>query len=167
MLILTNDADFDAVYDIMEKSFPEDERRSREGQRALLSRDIYRLYVAKEGGAVVGFVAVWMISTPFIEHFAVAESRRNCGLGGRLIDEAVALLGGACLEAEPPETELAARRVGFYQRHGFALNAFPYEQPPLERGKNAVRLQIMTHGKALSLQEFTALSQEIKKSVYF
>lgn len=166
MLILTNETDFDAVFDIMQEAFPPNERRTKEEQRALLSEEKYRLFVAKEGDAVQGFLAVWALSIPFIEHFAVSNKLRNAGLGGKLLDEAVTLLGGACLEAEPPETELARRRIGFYNRHGFVLNEYTYTQPSITKGQPPVPLMIMSHGKGLSTAEFKALEAEIMKTVY-
>ncbi len=166
MLILTNEADFDAVYSIMEKSFPPDERRTYDEQKALLSKPQYRIYVAKEGPIVTGFLAVWMLSTPFIEHFAVSEEHRNAGLGGALLDEALAMLGSACLEAEPPTETVAQRRIAFYERHGFALNDHPYTQPPITAGRNAVPLMIMTYPSLMSAESFAPLKAEIMKTVY-
>lgn len=166
MLIQTNETDFDAVFSIMEAAFPPDERRTYAEQKALLARDKYQLYVAKESGVVVAFLAVWALSTPFIEHFAVAETHRNSGLGGKLLDEAIALLGGACLEAEPPCTDIAKRRIAFYNRHGLVLNEYPYVQPAITAGRNPVPLMIMTYGAAIGAEEFSMLDAEIKKEVY-
>ena len=53
----------------------------------------------------------------------------------------------ACLEAELPETELAARRIGFYERHGFTVNAdYPYFQPALTPGGSPIPLHLLTTG---------------------
>lgn len=58
----------------------------------------------------------------FLEHFAVDPARRSGGIGGQMLDAMLAHCGKrACLEAELPETELAARRIGFYERHGFTV----------------------------------------------
>ena len=61
---------------------------------------------------------------------------RSGGIGGQMLDAMLARCSKrACLEAELPETELAARRIGFYERHGFTVNAdYPYFQPALTPG---------------------------------
>ena len=42
--------DFDLVYTLMEKSFPEDERRTYNEQKELLSNPVYKIYVSREIG---------------------------------------------------------------------------------------------------------------------
>ena len=37
------------------------------------------------------------------------------------------------LEVEEPGTDLARRRIGFYERAGFCLNDFDYIQPDLQQ----------------------------------
>ena len=53
--------EFDAVYDLMEKSFPVDEYRPYEKQKELLSLPAFQIYVAKEEDSedIKGFAAVW------------------------------------------------------------------------------------------------------------
>ena len=53
-----------------------------------------------------------------------------------------------CLEVELPETEMAARRIGFYERNGFYYNDYFYMQPPIAEGRNAIPLRLMTTGRS-------------------
>ena len=48
-------------------------------------------------------------------------------------------------ESAFPADEMKRRRVGFYQRLGFALNAHHYMQPPYTEGGSPVPLLLMTH----------------------
>lgn len=75
--------DFPKVYGIMEQSFPKEERRSYEGQLALMERGNYRIYgVEGPTGGLRGFMAVWELKGYcFLEHFAVSPTERNSGLG--------------------------------------------------------------------------------------
>ncbi len=167
MLILATEADFDAVYDIMQLSFPVDERRPYGAQKALFDNDLYRLYVEKQEDKVVGFISIWLLETPFIEHFAVAPSARGGGVGAAMLDEAIAACGTACLEVELPETEIARRRIAFYERHGFYLNRYAYEQPPLAKGQAWVPLLVMTHGAPVDKPAFEAIKHSLYSQVYF
>ena len=58
-LIRLESSDFDRVWEIMEISFPPEERRKREKQRELLEKEEYLLYGAKQGENLLGFLAVW------------------------------------------------------------------------------------------------------------
>ena len=48
--------EFDAVFNLMEQSFPKEEYRPYAGQKALLSDPAYAIYTAREGGSILGFV---------------------------------------------------------------------------------------------------------------
>lgn len=170
MLQKMQDGEFDRVYSIMEASFPVDERRTYEAQKALLKDAAYGIYVLKGGEAdtVMGFMALWEFERlVFLEHFAVAPGCRNGGLGAKMLAQALDLLGKPfCLEAEPPETALAARRIAFYERNGFFCNEYPYLQPPLSQGRSAVPLRIMTSGRPVSREEFEKIKALLYRRVY-
>lgn len=157
--------EFDTVYAIMERSFPLEEYRSYEGQKALLKEPAYRIYVAKEKGEILGFAAVWELEGwRFVEHLAVDLQHRNRGIGAELLRFLAEKQ--CCLEVEPPVTELTRRRVGFYQRNGFFLNDYPYVQPSLGDGRSPVPLHIMTTGNTVSPEEFSKLKALLYSRVY-
>lgn len=108
-------SDFDRVWEIMEISFPPEERRKREKQRELLEQEEYLLYGAKQGENLLGFLAVWELGEfLFIEHFAISPEARNSGLGRRMLHELQAKgHQKIVLEVELPEKELARRRIHF------------------------------------------------------
>ncbi len=157
-------ADFDKVFWLLETSFPTDEYRTYEEQKALLCDPAYRICGIKESDDVIAFVAVWGLdSVLFIEHLAVDPAYRNGGIGARLLQEMVRLSEKTvCLEVEPPLTEMAVRRIGFYKRNGFFLNEYSYIQPAMSKGRNPVPLQVMTYGRAVDEEEF----EEIRKLLY-
>lgn len=162
-------SDFPKVYELMEQSFPTEEYRSYEGQLALLNHEGYKIYgEIDDGGELRAFLAVWELTDYlFIEHFAVRGKDRNKGLGSVLLQEMRELYNVPhCLEVELPEGELSRRRIGFYERNGFYLNRFPYEQPPLGPGRNAVPLHLMTTGKTIGYEEFRSLKEELYNVVY-
>ena len=80
--------DFNALFALMEKSFPVDEFRVREQQEALFSDDSYVVYGLKDGNALKAFVSTWQFDDfVFIEHFAVNPLYRNNGLGGKILND--------------------------------------------------------------------------------
>ncbi len=170
MLELIDKSCFDEVYEIMRRSFPENERRTKESQRTLFDDKAYKVAgVRGADGRLNAFMAMWKLDgLTFLEHFAVAENLRGAGLGGAFLDELLSGLGGlVCLEVEPEETtDMAARRIAFYGRHGFILNDYPYIQPPLGEDRAAQPLKVMSYGAALTKEEFESMRSQVYKAVY-
>jgi len=169
MLYLINENEFDKMYLIMKKSFPEDEYRPYDEQKALLKNKFYNLYVEKKTrDCVSAFIALWNFKDfVFIEHFAVDISFRNQGYGSLILNEVKEKTNKIiCLEVEVPNTEITKRRVGFYERNGFYLNSYPYIQPPISTGKNPVPLMIMTSNRNIDIIEFNNIKECLYKNVY-
>lgn len=161
---------FDEVFSIMEQSFPEDEYRTYGEQKELLFNPHYQIYVLKDlkNNQVKAFITIWKFDDfAFIEHFAVNQNYRNQGLGACMLKEINTLLScQLCLEVELPETDYAKRRIEFYKRNGFYLNEYPYIQPAISKGKNPLKLFIMTSESHISMDEFERIKTIIYKNVY-
>lgn len=139
--------DFDEVFRIMEASFPEDELRPREEQRALMDEDFYTILVDRnEEGAIAGFLAVWRFEgLLYVDHFAVNPRLRGGGIGSKMIGALREVSDDPIfLEVELPETRDAQRRIAFYERNGFHLCEGDYTQPPISQGKQALPMKLMT-----------------------
>ncbi|WP_162848583.1 GNAT family N-acetyltransferase [Paenibacillus nanensis] len=161
--------DFSRVYELMEMSFPSDEYRPYDEQKALLSNPAYSIYgLYTESQDIKAFIAVWDFNEfAFIEHFAVNPKHRSGGIGAYVLSELLKLLSKTvCLEVEPPETEIARRRIGFYQRNHFFLNEYPYMQPPISQGKKAIPLFIMTSGSKVDEGTFEKIKGSLYAKVY-
>ncbi len=161
--------DFPGIYEIMEQSFPKEEYRPYRDQLALMERECYRIYGEEDPtGALRGFMAVWELTGYcFLEHFAVAPTERNGGLGSGMLGELKDLYcEPICLEVEPPENGVTCRRVAFYERNGFTLHTYAYEQPSLGEGRKPVPLQLMTTGAGLSQEAFEKLKRTLYTEVY-
>lgn len=160
-----NKGDFSAMFNIMSKSFPLDEYRPEKEQLSLFSDERYGVFALYLDQKLSGFLSAWELENfTYFEHFAVDEALRGGGLGSELLNAAVSLSRGGrvCLEVEPPDTDIAARRIGFYKRNGFSLNDYFYLQPPISEGRHAIPLKIMTTRGEISKIEF----EKIKKTLY-
>ena len=170
MLTEINMNQFEEIYSIMESSFPQYERRTYSKQKALLDLPHYHIFAQYNSSNthIQGFLAIW--DTPslcFIEHFAVNPLDRNKGLGAAMLQELITQQSKRiCLEVELPETELAIRRIHFYERNGLYLNSYDYTQPALSAGQQALPLYLMTSGHTLEPSEFTTIQKEIMQYVY-
>lgn len=169
MLARMSPHEHEAMYRLMEQSFPRDELRCCEMQRQLLDEPAYHPYIVHgEGGEVIALLTVWDLDrVAFIEHFAVSPTLRGRGLGSILLGEvAQRYAKPICLEVERPETEMARRRIGFYRRNGFYLNEYDYEQPAYGDDRAPVPLYIMTTGGEIDRPTFEGIREELYREVY-
>ena len=159
---------FNEIYKIMEESFPEEERRPYEEQRALLECKDYSIYVHIVKEEIVAFFGVWRLSGfDFIEHFAVKETHRNGGIGTKLLRELLILLKKpVILEVEPPTEKLTKSRIQFYERNGFALNDYDYFQPPISKGRSRIPLMIMTYPNQITVSQYENIRNALYQEVY-
>ncbi len=170
MLRKMNETEFDTIFSIMEMSFPIDEYRPYDEQRALLYDAKYCIYVLADSDSadLKGFIAIWQLEDfTFIEHFAVNPIYRNQGLGTLILQEIRQLTGCQfCLEVEPPQTDFAKRRIAFYKRNGFYLNDYPYMQPSISKGRQPIPLLIMSSEDGMEEARFAYIKKVIYREVY-
>lgn len=163
-----NVSDFEGVFEIMEQSFPRDERRKKDEQKALFSVPEYKVFVRREEGKIIAFIAVWEFERfLYVEHFAVSPKKRGGGIGAGILSELMKSYDvPVCLEVEPPVTETAVRRIAFYERNGMFFNDYDYIQPPLSEGQNSLPLKIMSSGEKISKEQFEEVKSTLYKKVY-
>lgn len=162
--------EFDQVYQIIEQSFPQSERRTHKDAFALISNSKYHIYVARnENGAIDGFIAAWNLDDfYFVEHFAVSQAIRGGGLGSKMMKTYLKQCAPlpVYLEVEEAHTEIAKRRIRFYERLGFVLTQFGYTQPRLQHVEQNVFLNIMSYPYDLTQADFTTARNQIFRHAY-
>lgn len=117
---------------------------------ALRAQNRYQLLGLFEGDILVGYAALWTgerVPVVLLDYLGVTESRRNEGLGGRVLNLLAEYSQGAALLVEseapvegddPAENEIRLRRIGFYKRNGFV--------PAYEMATCGMRWQTMIWG---------------------
>ena len=70
------------------------------------------------------------------------------------------------IEVEWNSSQIAKRRINFYERLGFVLNLYPHYQPPLNPTTDMVELKIMSSFKALKEEEQKAYRRILNQRVY-
>jgi ribosomal protein S18 acetylase RimI-like enzyme len=156
------------LWEIYTASFPPDERRSYNQQKEIMKNDKYNVIPYLSNNKLIGFLAYWDLTDfIFIEHFAFSSKMRGMGLGSKYLKEFLNKVHGqVILEVEPISDDITLRRVGFYKRLGFELNRYDYYQPPFDKSKEPVNLQLMSYNKGLNHQEFQLIKEKLYKDVY-
>ena len=156
---------FDFIFSEIERNFVSDERRDYNDALSLYKSGKYEILHFISDGERVGFLTVWTFSDfTFAEHFVIYERYRNRGYGAKALDTLKTLYSKIVLEAEPPITDIAKRRIKFYERNGFVQNEKSYMQPAYRKGGHEVPLIIMSYPACL--ENFDEAVLLIKKEVY-
>lgn len=161
--------DFERIYELMADAFPQSELRTKDDQMSLLNRKNYKIHVYKKDGKIAAFIAAWELEgMDFVEHFAVDKKYRGHGLGADLMKAYINQAGSGLviLEVEPPENEVAVRRINFYNRLGFHLNDFPYMQPAMQKGQKPIPLKIMSYPFPIDEDNLKRCIRIFKSHVY-
>lgn len=155
---------------LLETSFPEAERRETPEQHALMKAGALSAWAALDDtGGLAALMTLWPLEGAlFLEHFAVDPRLRGAGLGGRMLEALKAHSDTRLvLEAEPPISDWARRRLDFYARHGLTAEAdFPYFQPPYRAGGENVPLYLLACPAFSSREELERTAREIHRTVY-
>lgn len=154
-LIPITEERFDLVFSKMIAAFPYEERRDLLDQKECLKNKYFNYFEIFDDETEVGFIALWNFPEfIFIEHIAIDEEKRAGGYGSKAIE----LLKETCkkpmiLESEAPETEQQIKRIRFYNRLGFKMNDYAYEQPSYHGG-DGVPLKILSFPELISQEQF-------------
>lgn len=164
-----NPEDFESADTLIRRSLPDNEIRSKDGQKALLRNPAYHLSVLKnDAGTIIAALATWDFQFfVFGEHLAVDESVRNGGIGSKIIQEFLKNLRKPwVIEVELPDSELASRRIKLYERNGLHLNDYEYFQPPMQPQYPPLPLRLMTYPTPMTADELEAIKTVLYREVY-
>lgn len=172
--IKTNHKGYAFVEELMNSSFPIEERRDNEAQRK--NTDYNPLFTVnlvtddKEDGSssLIGFITVWNFGDfHYLEHFATSPLVRNLGYGKKVLSALLKQITGLIvLEVEEPEDELTSRRVRFYERCGFTICPRNYIQPAYRANGQSVPLKIMFYGQDSLDNDFEHVRDTLYQKVY-
>ena len=153
------------LYSAYEKTFPADERRDEEQFLALIEKPDCYIFGVHLEEKMVGYVIIWELENcHFLEHFEVFEEFRNLKLGEKILAELKEKMNQIVLESEPTNlNEMAARRIGFYERNGFSIIDENYVQPSYGKGKNALQLFLLSN---FGVENTSQIVKEIYAKVY-
>ncbi len=162
-----NTETFSSVYEKMCATFPYEERRDFTDQADCLKDSRFNFFEIYDNDVAVGFVSLWdLCEFVFIEHIAIDPDKRSGGYGSRAVDLVKETYKKTViLEAEAPETEQQIKRIRFYDRLGFKVNDYPYEQPSYHGGEG-VPLLILSYPDLITEAEFQNFLTKTRSSAY-
>lgn len=128
-------ADFHRVDELYESAFPRHEKRQPAAKISALANPNYSLQAWFDGEQFVGMIGAWDFDDyAYIEHLAVNGLRRAQGYGKRMLSQFLQLYPQTILEIDPLTTEIAHKRLRFYQSLGFCENDYAHLHPTYHAG---------------------------------
>lgn len=165
-----DDTDFRNLLPLYTEAFPAEERRDIAQLEEMIESEPAMFFHAVEcDGKLAGLFVYWDFGTfYYLEHLAVFADMRNKKIGQQILDWMKEhLKGSRILEAEPAETEIASRRVNYYQRNGYQILDKTYLQPSYRAGGKEFPLWIMGNDGEQRTEVLQQQLQTIKDKVYY
>ena len=166
-LIPITEVRFDLVFSKMTAAFPYEERRDISDQKECLNNKFFKFFEIFDNETDVGFITIWDFPEfVFIEHLAIDEEVRAGGYGSKTIELVKeSYKKPIILEAEAPETGQQIKRIRFYDRAGFKMNSYAYEQPSYHGGEG-VPLKILSFPELLNQEDFDLFIKRTRENGY-
>lgn len=167
-LIDTENNKFKQAWNLYERSFPLEERRTLAFQKIIIKHVNYSFEVILHGEEFIGIILWWGFSDlRFIECFATIENIRGKGFGKKILEDFKSIDNRPIiLEVELPDEKIKERRIQFYKRLGFNLNNYFYKQPPLYKGGLSVDLLVMSYPTPILREEFDNFIKKYHPIIY-
>lgn len=163
---------FQKLMELYTEAFPLEERREIVQLEEMLEAEPAMCFHAVRcDGELAGLVVYWDFGMfYYLEHLAVFAGMRNKKIGQQILEWIGGHLKGVWIlevEPEPGETEMASRRIRYYERNGFRILDKNYLQPSYRPGGEEFPLWIMGNEPGQTQQELDRQIQVIKDRVYY
>lgn len=155
--------------ELLVASFPLEEYRPLEHWRVLSDKSkMFQNNIILDKNKPVGILTYWDLGKCyFIEHFAIDIQLRNNGYGKQVLDLLEKEIDKPLiLEVELPDTEIARRRISFYQRYKFEAWNKDYVQPPYRPDGLAVPMVLMSRGALDQDKDHKEIKTKLYREVY-
>ena len=158
--------DFRFVEALLVMAFPREERREMADLCSVVdSSPAFHCCLICDDDVAVGLITYWELEAfCFVEHFAILPELRGRGYGSAVMEYMREVMRcPIVLEAEHPVTEMARRRIAFYERLGVVRWRHEYWQPPYRVGDGLFPLCLMVWGE---MEENEVNFERVRKAIY-
>lgn len=147
----------DALY---AQAFPWHEQREVAAKRQALSSPHYALEVWFDGEQFIGMSGSWRLDEMlYIEHLAIDSGLRSKGYGKILLSELLARAPLTVLEIDPLITEIARRRLRFYESMGFVANPWKHTHPTYHQGIADHELVVLSYPQGIDKEQYRRFNE--------
>ncbi|MEW5560313.1 GNAT family N-acetyltransferase [Enterobacter asburiae] len=154
---------FSLVDNLYSHAFPWHEQREDVAKRQALAHPDYALEAWYDGDIFVGLSGTWRFGDyGYIEHLAIDDSLRGQGYGKRLLARLLARNPRTLLEIDPLTTDIAHKRLRFYQSMGFVANDYAHTHPSYHDGIADHELMVLSYPQPLAEEEYQRFRKDLR-----
>lgn len=151
-LTSTDSALFARVDALYVQAFPWHEQREPAAKAQALNDPRFALEAWFDDEQFVGMSGSWRLGEMlYIEHLAVDSALRSKGYGKILLAELLSRAPLTVLEIDPLTTEVAHRRLRFYQSMGFVANPWAHTHPTYHQGIADHELVVLSYPQGIDV----------------
>jgi len=148
--IRTTDSEkYNYMENLLVESFPREEYRELDELREYTDNysNFHNNIIINERISI-GLITFWNFKKfSYIEHFAIDPQQRNEGHGKEVLNHLCTQLNyPIVLEVEQPITEIAKRRINFYEKMKFKVWDKGYYQPAYRTEDSSIPMYLMKYG---------------------
>lgn len=152
-------AEVDALY---ESAFPRHEKREPEAKKRALNAPNYALQAWFDGEQFIGMIGAWSFKGyTYIEHLAVNGQLRAQGYGKRMLSQFLQMHPLTILEIDPLTTEIAHKRLRFYQSLGFHENGYEHFHPSYHEDTPDHALIVLSYPQQISEAQYQRFNADL------
>ena len=161
-----DDPHYQTVDRLYETAFPYHEKRDERAKQVALDNESYHLNAWHFNDIFVGFIGCWQFDDyAYIEHLAIDPSLRSQGFGKKVLERFMVQHPLTILEIDPLTTEIANRRLRFYQGLGFVENSYPHAHPSYHSEINDHELVVLSSKKVISNDQYVTFLNDLQTVV--
>lgn len=153
----------DALY---ENAFPLHEKRNHAAKIRALNHANYQLQAWFDDELFIGMIGMWDFGDyNYIEHLAVNNTLRGQGYGKRMLNQFLQQFPQTILEIDPLTTEIARKRLHFYQSLGFQVNHYPHSHPTYHENLADHQLIVLSYPYPIDPQQYQRFLNDLRLEV--
>lgn len=147
-------------------AFPWHEQREAQAKQQALGHPGYALEAWYDGETFVGLSGTWRFGDyGYIEHLAIDDSLRAQGYGKRILGQLLTRNPRTLLEIDPLTTDIARKRLRFYQSMGFVANDFAHAHPSYHDGIADHELMVLSYPQPLAEEAYQRFRKDLRQVV--
>ncbi len=153
---------FPRLDDLYGAAFPWHEQREPQAKRAAMADGHYALEAWFDGEQFVGLSGCWVFDGYlYVEHLAVDGALRSQGYGKRLLAQIQTRAPITILEIDPLTTDIARRRLRFYESMGFVANPWPHVHPAYHADTAGHPLIVLSYPAAIGEAQYRRFNDDL------
>lgn len=165
-LTTTDSVCFSRLDTLYTQAFPVHEQRDFASKQRALCDERYALEAWFDGEQFVGLSGLWCFNEySYIEHLAIDGALRAQGYGKRLLGQLLDSHPLIILEIDPLTTDIAHKRLRFYQSMGFVANPWSHQHPAYHAGMAAHSLIVLSSPRAIDMPLYQRFSDDLRDVV--